>query len=145
MTALNATRTRTGRTKNQAFWLAILFMAGRSRHHPAIAVDSGLLRIEAEVRGALGNGGAFVDQQLDDVIAAAPVDDAVAPGIAYLHHIHGEAVLGKGDELRPDADLQDAARIANGGAIGGFDRLAGDRRMAVVEAAGEDVHARRAD
>src|ERR671910_1815859 len=106
MMALNATSRSTGRTKNQAFWLAVLFMAGPSRHHPAVAVDARPGRIEAQMRRALRHLGAFVDQQLDAAVAQTRIDDPVAPGIADLHDIAREAFVGEGDELRPHADLE---------------------------------------
>src|SRR5919106_870176 len=100
MMALNATSASTGRTKNQAFWLVVLFMAGPSRHDPAIAIDPGFSRVEAEPGRALGNGGAFVHQHLDAVIAETRIDDAVAPGIAHAHDVDREAVIGERDEFR---------------------------------------------
>ena len=59
MRALNATIRKTGRTKNQAFWLTILFMA---TIQPS-SIDLGVGGVEGDLGAAFRNVGALADEQ----------------------------------------------------------------------------------
>src|SRR5262245_12531743 len=142
MMALNATSRTTGRTKNQALWLTVLFMGAASRHHPAVLVDLRPLRCEAKPGAALRDALVFRDEHLDRVAGlGGGLDDPIAAGIDHLDHLDRHALVREGDEFRTHAELKTAALAMIADAVPRLDRLAGEHGATIAHLAGEHVHA----